>query len=311
MLRAALLTLLVCAMHVPRAAAQPVTQPEMCAVSIVRAPADVAREIDTWVRAERTCATVLEVRVIPTVQGLYLLARYPDGRIRERVVPDARAAGVLVASWTSEDVPARAPLVAPPPLVVDPFAGAPGVSTSVVAVGAPPPARATRWLTFGGLVRTMASGGAGARGEIDLIARGPWVAGVAVSGSETEADPLATGGYFSATDLSVVGYLGRTATSGPWELRVAAGIGAVRSTVDAYLAYEPNGPWIEPMYLSTSGVFPMAQASVLMSRRFGNWAITAGPVVSWLAQSYYMGQQTEFARREGDLMLLGGVRHAL
>src|SRR4051812_33596116 len=91
------------------AVAQPIVAPEPCSVSIARAPDDVRAEIDHWVRAEPRCNASLEVRVVPTDGGYYLFARDNRGRVRERVVPDARSAGVLVASWVADDTIAVAP----------------------------------------------------------------------------------------------------------------------------------------------------------------------------------------------------------
>src|SRR5688572_26737906 len=87
------------------AAAQPVTRPEHdpCNVTIAVAPAEVRAEIEAWVRAEPRCERELEVRVLPADEGLYLQARSRDGRVRERVVPDAQSAAVLVVSWMADD----------------------------------------------------------------------------------------------------------------------------------------------------------------------------------------------------------------
>src|SRR4051812_3641665 len=88
-----------------RAVAQPVTQPERepCKVTIALAPTDVREEIEAWVRAEPRCERELEVRVVPTDDGLYLTARDPGGHVRERIVPDAQSAAVLVVSWMADD----------------------------------------------------------------------------------------------------------------------------------------------------------------------------------------------------------------
>ena len=90
------------------AAAQPVDPPPLvearsCAVTIVRAPDDVRRAIEDWVQREVSCRIALDVRAIPTDGGLYLLARDSTGKLHERLVPDAQAAGVLVASWVAND----------------------------------------------------------------------------------------------------------------------------------------------------------------------------------------------------------------
>jgi hypothetical protein len=92
-----------------------------CEVLILRAPYDVRHAIESWVAQETSCWTSLEVRVVPTEGGLYLLAREPNGRLHERLVPDAQSAGVLVASWVANDsvapvlAPTPPPLASPPP----------------------------------------------------------------------------------------------------------------------------------------------------------------------------------------------------
>jgi len=119
------------------AAAQP--RPP-CAVTIARAPDAVRTVIEQFVAAEASCSVKLEVRVVPTEGGLYLLARDDSGRVRERVVPDAQSAGVLVASWVAADSN-TAPVVAPAPLpapVVAP-AGPPGAMVAPAPMVAPQP----------------------------------------------------------------------------------------------------------------------------------------------------------------------------
>ena len=69
------------------AAAQPITQPaettEPCRVVVVLAPPDVRAEIEAWVKAEPRCVRELEVRVVPTRDGLYLSASDREGHVRE------------------------------------------------------------------------------------------------------------------------------------------------------------------------------------------------------------------------------------
>lgn len=113
-----------------------------CQVNVVRAPEDVRRVIESWVRRETACRTSLDVRVIPTDDGLYLLARDPSGRMYERLVPDAQAAGVLVASWIAGDSAPPAPPPAASAEPTAPVAPAPVVAPVPVAPPlpvAPPP----------------------------------------------------------------------------------------------------------------------------------------------------------------------------
>ncbi|HUS26877.1 MAG TPA: hypothetical protein VMZ53_00155 [Kofleriaceae bacterium] len=72
-----------------------------CSVNIARAPDGVRDVVAKWVLAEHDCGPALEVRIVETPDGLYVLARDEAGRTHERVVPDAQTAGVLVASWAA------------------------------------------------------------------------------------------------------------------------------------------------------------------------------------------------------------------
>lgn len=89
------------------AGAQPITQPAQatgrCRVVVVLAPDDVRAAIEAWVRAEPRCVRELEVRVVPTRDGFYISASDRDGHVRERIVPDAQSAAVLVVSWMADD----------------------------------------------------------------------------------------------------------------------------------------------------------------------------------------------------------------
>ncbi len=100
MIRLLPLALLV-ALVIPGATAS--ARPVPCEITIPHAPDDVRAEIETWVRAEQRCATSLEVRVVPTEGGFYLFARDGRGFTRQRIVPDARTAAALVASWMADD----------------------------------------------------------------------------------------------------------------------------------------------------------------------------------------------------------------
>jgi hypothetical protein len=83
-----------------------------CVVEVVRAPEGVREVVDHWVAAEPQCAATLEVRIVETEGGLYVIARDARGHLHDRVVPDAQTAGVLIASWAADDAVSLAP---PPP----------------------------------------------------------------------------------------------------------------------------------------------------------------------------------------------------
>lgn len=74
-------------------------EPEPCGVRLVRAPADVAPALASRLAALDACAAPLEVWIVRSDEGLYLVARDPLGRMRERMVPDLEVAAALIASW--------------------------------------------------------------------------------------------------------------------------------------------------------------------------------------------------------------------
>src|SRR4029079_15632515 len=126
------------------AAAQPVTPSKACSVNIARAPDDVRQVVETWVRSEAQCSVALEVRIVPTEGGLYLLAQDEHGRVRERIVPDAQTAGVLVASWIADDnAPAPAPVSAPAPPAPRPMPAPAATNESLTPPGLAPVSIAT------------------------------------------------------------------------------------------------------------------------------------------------------------------------
>ena len=111
-MRAALCSVLLIAAMAPSAVAQPGT----CRIVVTRAPAEVRAEIERWVAAEPHCVRAIELRAVVGDEGIYLFARDDRSLVRERMVPDASTAGVLVASWMADDsVPATfVPYVLPP-----------------------------------------------------------------------------------------------------------------------------------------------------------------------------------------------------
>ncbi len=320
------------------AAAPAGAQPAPCAVTFVRAPDDVRTVVEDWVRAEPVCATALELRIVPTEGGLYLLARDDSGRVRERVVPDAQAAGVLVASWVAADanaapgapVAADAPAVAVAPVAGVPVAAppgpveapgvasppgateslAPGVAATLVAQ--PTPTMTPRWLSLGGMFAMSGTGGGGIRGELDLRARRYVTLGLAASMSESGM--MLVGGQpvsIDTADAKVVGYVSLNARWGKWHLRSAFGAGVVytRATMT---------DWRMGGSREAAGLFPTGEVSLGIGRELGaTWAVHAGPVVSLYLQEYeietsgptYYGYTME--QRELEAMMLLAVRHRL
>jgi hypothetical protein len=305
------------------AAAQPVTQPKACQVTIARAPDDVRAVVETWVKSEAQCSVALEVRIVPTEGGLYLLAQDERGRVRERIVPDAQTAGVLVASWIADDnapippLPPPAPEIsAPEPPMSAPVASQesltpPGMAPIALTTTAPPTARRSKWLTVGGLVPMADGAGAGLRLEVDVIRRGNWMFGAALSGADGSMNLRSTygEGYLEAEDYKFIAYVARPSLRGRWQLRPALGVGLIHSEG---VAYDGN-----TMFYDLSGTFPTAEASFMVSRDLGaSWAAYAGPLATLIAQEFtsYSAGATypmHVARGNVDLVLFAGVRHRL
>lgn len=121
------------------------TEPPPCGVHIDRAPAEIGAAIERRLVALSACSGRLDVWVVRSEDGLYVIARDELGRVRERVVPDVEVAAALIASWVEID--AQAPLIgagalAPPPSPATTAAQSPSPSPSRVAqVDDLPPSR--------------------------------------------------------------------------------------------------------------------------------------------------------------------------
>lgn len=305
------------------AAADPSAEPQRCEVSIARAPADVREAIETWVRAEERC-TALEIRVVPTQGGYYLFARDSRGRVRERIVPDAQSAGVLVASWAADDggpvgepAPEAAIIEVVPPAQIT--ISAPGAVPAVIADRIVPrrAEAATRWLTVGGSLRVQDGGGGGVRADLDVFARGPWTFGISGAGSRSFSEILSSDGFgtLEAEDVRGLVTVARTSRWDAWELRVGAGLGVVRTTATGY----NNAAY--PITYTASGVSPTVEGAILLSRRFSErMALGVGPIATYYHQNFDAltfqdtTQEMTFvplARNQIELSLFAGLRLAL
>jgi hypothetical protein len=253
--------------------AQPITRPEAeCRVVIVLAPDDVRAEIEAWVRAEPRCLRELEVRVVPTEDGLYLSATDPRGHVRERLVPDAQSAAVLVVSWMADDslgprLPSRAavePEAAPTYADDSEIPGevmAPGLVRSLQRHAA----RGRRWLTLGAIGSEHEQ--IGVRAQIDLFAGRMWSLGIAGGWRDGDHD--------SNTGQARV-VIGASHSLGRITLRAQLGIGA---NVGA-----PNDRMDRDVMDSArerhSRVLPAIEAGVLAKVRITDtWGLIGGPLV--------------------------------
>lgn len=310
------------------AAAQPVTQPSACQVTISRAPDDVRDAIEAWVAAEPRCATTLDVRVVATDGGYYLFARDEAGRVRERVVPDAQSAGVLVASWVADDLIERhAPDEPPPPAPAPPTPAPPRPAAALAPpstfaptpmpnVDKPPaPARREphgRWLSLGGTIDSWINR-AGVRAEAEVVRRGPWTLGAVLARSGVLMHPelmSPTGyayGYIDATDTRLFATVDFTAQLGRrWELRLAVGGGVMHTAAEGRF---------DDSSLEAAGWFPGGEASIMLAARvFTDWAIMVGPIATFNAQTFMLEGTSgtyEYGRDEVEWSGFAGLRRRL
>jgi len=101
--------------------------------------------VDQWVRAEPACRVALEARIIPTDGGFYLVVLDERGQVRERIVPDATSAAVLIASWAADDsillsAPSGRHLALPPGPVLVPAPSPTRQPPASPVLDIPPPA---------------------------------------------------------------------------------------------------------------------------------------------------------------------------
>ncbi|MDQ3335300.1 MAG: hypothetical protein M4D80_09060 [Myxococcota bacterium] len=320
-MRNQLLLLLATSALATPAAAQPITQPSSCEVTVSRAPDEVREAIETWVRQEPRCSTTLDVRVVATDGGFYLFARDGAGRVRERVVPDANSAGVLVASWVADDLiaattppsppPSQAPSVMPPSAT--PVVGTPSAEATAIVATTRPARTRGRWLTVGGMIdvgETEAFEDGGLRAELEVKRRGKWTLGavLAVASDAIVSEDVFSSDYIATRNIRLLATLSRTSTLGKkWELRVGAGAGVTRTQAVAQLGgVDSEG----------AAFFPTAEASLLLSRSFGDsWAVALGPVVTLCPQTFKFhddrGAMITYVERDLEVMAFGGIRRRL
>jgi hypothetical protein len=263
--------LALCAAAAPLAA-QPVTRPEdsPCTVHILEAPEAVKVAIVEWVRAEPRCERELDVRVTVAPGGLHLVATDHAGIIRERVVPDADSAAVLVVAWMADDSvnPAIdvAPVAPPPPVPAPP----PPPTTPAIDRESPfePSLRLPRavlrhrWLSLGA---TTTGERGGVHAQLDLLGGDHWTIGIAGGWREGRRDPrMREAG--DTSDATIFASAGRSV--GPVELRLQLGIGVAATTSH------------DLMTPGRTQVVPELEAGAFASIRvIGDWGLIGGPVL--------------------------------
>lgn len=269
-----------------------------CPVRVADAPEDVRVAIEGWAHREQVCGPPLEVRVVPTPQGLHLWARDPLGRTRERTVPDADSVAVLVASWMADDSISSPPPIAENPtshVEVDPETGAlrddrdrPALPARVevnhTVAGAPA-------LTFGA---TMGRDGMGdtkaVRVEVELARVGRWTFGAFASMGQGNMTTLFPGYPWESettTTYRAMASVGPTFWFGGWSFRPAIAAGVANQTTSAggvtNRAYEVSlslarhvaGAWsvvVEPVYFITPDPSQMTDTHYNVSYTQTNWA---------------------------------------
>lgn len=246
------------------AVAQPVTTPAQveCVVHVVEAPATVRAEIERWVAAEPRCSRSLEVRVDATPRGFHLVATDGTGRVRERGIPDAESAAVLVVSWMADDSTTEPEVTvsipAPTAAAVIPLRGGiaePDFAVSAQAISLRP--RHDHQLALG---VAMTDDDVGFHGQVDAISRGALRFGVA-GGWRGRAGRHEHMDRTGSADAAV--FAAATHTVGRVELRAQVGVGAELTTAEMSMVLAPK-----------------LDASLLIGVPLRDrWGLTAGPML--------------------------------
>jgi len=305
-------------------AAQPSATAD-CHVIIARAPDDVRAAIDQWVERETSCGVTVDVRAVPTEGGYYLIARDEDGRVHERIVPDAASAGVLVASWVANWEPVPPPEPESESAPESELGLGPVPEPEPVAAPEPPHHRA-HWVALDAMAGAADGGSlAGIRGEVDLLVGKHWRLGVAGMIGEGQIVMNAAGwngnfqGPMSTDDQAALLYLTREIRLGPWRVRPAFGLGEMFTT--AHLV-DNNGP----VYFMTQDVgfdSTFAEVSLRIAHDLGaEWGLEGGVIVdlmtqNWNTEPHFDPTQltpstySEMLHRGNSVGFAIGVRHRL
>jgi hypothetical protein len=296
---------------------------DACEVSMVRAPDDVRDVVDDALENEH-CTTPLEVRIVRTEGGLYVFARDPRNRIRERIVADAQGAAVLIASWASDDgiAGSSAPAWATPPATEPAAATAPvhtlappgaTLPTSATMDEPAPPLRRNynRWLS----VQLALGRGAGMRGTIDLWRRDATTIGITAAVTKsmflTNDQYNGAGGYtpyITTVDARGLAHAAHMWGTGAWHLRASIGLGFVVTQASADIVANT----FTDMTVSGTSVFPVAEAAAIVGVDLSDdWGLDVGLAPTLYAQSLHVTPEFTYDRSGLEWSLLGGLRHRL
>jgi hypothetical protein len=291
------------------AVAQPVTSPSACSVDLVRAPDDVRAVIDAWLAHARHCSLALEVRVVPTEHGLYVVATDDRGTLRDRVVPDAQTAGALIASWADDGQPAPvATIDVHAEVDLTPFTATGGptpIATNVDAMATQPRSSPHHWVGEYVLFGGGSTAFHGLRGEVDVLRGEAWTAGVAftIAQDKQQASSDTMTETLTLSDLGATLYLAHAMRVGGWELRPAIGAG---------VTYTRAFDFTQPVSLTDARDFnrvsPIAEVSLLGSHALvGNLGVSIGALVIAYGQQLD-AQLPDLQRRDIAALFVGGLR---
>ena len=261
-----------------------------CDVRVVRAPDNVRAAIEARVGIEPTC-TKLDVRVIQTRDGYYVVASPPAGEIFEGTVREPGLVGELVTSWAR--LPHGEPVddddddeVAPKAVAERPPSAAPPLETRDGA--APARRRGTRDLVLG---VHASDRGYGVRGEIDVFTGRGFSLGVAIGVSTSSwsyTDEMTPNADLSFQDVRAVIVAAKTFTGGAWRLRLQAGFGVIQTEYTGTLEAFP----MVTRPVDGEGTTRMVEAAISVSRDVGSsWALSCGPLLSYYGQQYAFGDE--------------------
>lgn len=310
-MRASLLAVLA-----PLLAAASPARAEPCAVTLVISPPSVRDVVAKWVQAEPRCSVALEVRIVPTDGGFYVHARDARARVRERIVPDAQTAAVLITSWAADDT--IAPGAAQDQVVIDDLSWTapklrgpePGVliertverpapivtrpaPTVAVRVDAPVARERITGRTLElAVMRGTSSDDThhwGTRAAIDVMRHGRWRFGTSIALTHAEYPVYrdVDTGDLQTTHVSATGYVATTGTLGFLEARAHVGVGFVGTYLtgvlyDASTSLQEAYAWPDAF-----GMYPTVEAALHL-RLIGDesWQLEVGPYVRWLGESF-------------------------
>ncbi|MFT3693344.1 MAG: hypothetical protein QM831_09410 [Kofleriaceae bacterium] len=307
-----------------------------CQVTIVRAPDAVKATVEQWL-AQEHCTNALTVRIIPTENnGLYVLATDPNGKVRERIVPDAQSAGVLIASWAADDGLGGA---TPPPGVTSPAApvsAAPVASAGASAYGgefhppgetdpeddypvSKPAVYPKNFITLeGGFGPNDAQG---LHAEVDVFARNNSTLGLFAGGwgNQMSVTDYTYNPYGAQYQANVADYVfgingGHTWRMADWHLRGAIGLGVMISQMNIFNA-DGLGNWYGGQGTAAS---PYGELELMVGHTVGeakHWAIEGGLVAGYTRQNWQIDSTTNgmetLERDAGSALIVAGLRYGL